>query len=265
MVSLANAIAADAIPAEARIRVVEEDPLVEGVDVFGGLDEQLFDTPQAVARVWRGAPGRRTMILSAEDSRDVNGRDLSFDWALLQGDPERVTIEPLDGGARARVTIDWHDPFRISEENDQITSRVDIGLFAHNGVHDSAPAILSWAFPAHETRVYEPGPEDGAPRPVSIDYADPAKAEVYADPLLWPRADWRDVYAYGPDGAPAGWTRHRAERAPEDFTATGDRLLAAAAGASTPLQVAPVAYTLQPGPRGTLEIVETSAFPGADD
>ena len=264
MVSLAQSITADAIPAEAHVRVLAEAPGAEGVDYFGqGLSERLFDTPQAVARIWRGAAGRRTMTLSAEDSRDANGRPLSFSWALLQGDPARVRIEPLDDGRRARVTLDWHDPYRISEENDQTTSRVDIGVFANNGVHDSAPAILSWTFPAHETRTYEPGP-DGAPRIVSIDYADPEKRRVYADPLLYPRAAWRDAYAYAyaPDGAPRGWTRTTADGRETAYAPDGARVLEADPE-GRPLRTEPVAYALRPGPAGTLDIVELSGDPAA--
>jgi hypothetical protein len=261
MVSLANSIAADAIPAEARIRVLEEDLGTEGVDFFGrGLSEQLFDTPQAVARIWRGTAGRRSMILSAEDSRDANGRPLTFTWALLQGDPEKVAIEPLDDGRRARVTLDWHEPFRISEANDQVATRVDIGVFANNGVHDSAPAILSWAFPAHETRAYEPGP-DGAPRIAAVDYADPARAETYADPLIYPRAGWRDVHHYAADGRPLGWIRTTADGREAAYAADGARVLEAAAD-GTPLQTAAVAYTLRPGPGGALDVAETSAGVG---
>jgi hypothetical protein len=254
MVSLANSIEADALPAEARLRVVEEDLGTEGVDFFGlGLSERLFDTPQSVARVWRSSQGRRTMILSAEDSRDANGRPLIFTWALLQGDASKVTIEPLDDGRRARVILDWHDPFPISDENPQTTPRVDIGVFAHNGAHDSAPAILSWSFPAHEARTYAPGP-DGAPRPVAIDYADPTKAQVYADPVLYPRASWRDAYAYDADGTPLGWTRTRAEADPETFAPDGARRLDDGAAA-------PVAYRLAPDRKGGLIVEELSAGP----
>lgn len=190
------------------------------------------------------------MILSAEDSRDANGRPLTFHWRLLQGDPAKVRIEPLDGGARARVTLDWHDPFRISEENDQITSRVDIGVFADNGAHDSAPAILSWTFPAHETRVYETGP-DNAPRVVSIDYADPGKAGIYADPLLYPRARWRDVYRYAADGRRLGWTRRRPDGSETAYGPDGLR-----ADAETD---AAVAYALLRGVDETLSVMESSA------
>ena len=262
MVSLANSIAEADIPAEVRIRVEQEDLGTEGIDFFGlGLDERLFDTPQAVARIWRSHAGRRSMIVSAAESRDANNRDLTFHWHLLQGDPERVTIEPLGDGTRARITLDWHESFPISEDDPTVTSRVDIGVFAHNGVHDSAPAIVSWYFPPHETRIHEDGP-DGAPRLVSLDHADPEKAEIYADPLLLPRADWRDAFTYTADGALAGWTRHRGDRT-EDYTATGARILTRTPD-GTPDRTEAVAYPLRAADDGALHLREVSVggFPG---
>jgi len=256
MVSLANSIVPDAIPAEARIAVLEEELGTEGLDYFGqGLSEQLFDTPQAVARVWRSKAWQRSMLVSAEASRDANGRPLEFHWRLLQGDPERVTIEPLEGGARARITLDWHDPFEISEQVPLTSSRVDIGVFAGNGVHDSAPAILSWYFPPEETRTYEPGP-DGAMRITAIDHIDPEKAKTYADPMLIARADWRDEYHYAPDGAPAGWTRIREGRE-DSFTPEGLRILTRDA-AGNPATIEEVAYPLRRAPEGGLAVEELS-------
>ena len=201
MVRLANSIAPDAIPPEVRIRVTAEELGTEGRDFFGiGLSEQLFDTPSAVARIWRSRAGQRVIEVSAEDTTDPNGRELAFEWRLLQGDPARVRIEPSEDGRQARITLDWHDPFPISDDNPLVTARVDIGVFASNGVHDSAPAILSWYFPPEEARSYVPGP-DGAPQVAAIDYA--ARPDAYADPMLIARADWRDEYHWAPDGRPA--------------------------------------------------------------
>ncbi len=256
MVSLANAIQPGDIPAQVRIRVEEEDMATEGVDYFGGgLSEQFFDTPGAIARIWRSAAGRRTMILSAEDTRDINDRPLTFHWRVLQGDPAKISIEPLDDGRRARITLDWHEPFTISEEVPLTTARVDIGVFANNGVHDSAPAILSVYFPPHEARSYEPGP-DGAPRIQSLDHA--GRPDAYADPLLLPRADWRDDYRYAEDGTLLGWTRSREGRAPEDYAADGSRILSRGAD-GTPERGEAVAYTLRHDDRGNLVVEELSA------
>ena len=83
---------------------------------------------------------------------------------------------------------------------------------------------LEDAFVIEEARRYEPGP-DGTPRIASIDYA--ARPGVHADPMLIPRADWRDDYHYDAAGALTGWTRTRGDRR-EDFTPDGARLLAPA-------------------------------------
>ena len=195
------------------------------------------------------------MVVTAEDTADPNGRPLSFEWHLLQGDPEKVRIEPLGDGSSARITLDWHDSFRISEENPVVSSRIDVGVFAGNGVHDSAPAILSWYCPPDETRSYAPAP-DGTPRIVSIDRADPAKAATYVDPMLLARADWRDDYRYDADGRPAGWTRTRPGRDPEAFTPGGDRLVARADGSAAP---EPVAYRLDRTAEGALVVEEIAA------
>ncbi len=255
MVSLANSIKPGDIPPQARIRVTAEDLGAEGIDYFGeGLSEQLFDTPAAVARVWRSKAWRREIALSAQETRDPNGRPLTFEWRLLQGDPAHVRITPSEDGRAATVSLDWQEPFAISRDNPIRSSRVDIGLFASNGVHDSAPAILSVYFPPEEARRYEPGP-DGTPRIASIDYA--ARPGVHADPMLIPRADWRDDYHYDAAGALTGWTRTRGDRR-EDFTPDGARLLAPATR-DAPARTEAVAYPLARRPDGGLALEEISA------
>lgn len=250
MVSLANAIKADAIPPQVRIRVTSEDLGTEGRDFFGaGLSEQLFDTPAAVARIWRSSAPSRTITLDAGETTDPNGRPLTFDWRLLAGDPGKVRITPSEDGRSATIALDWHEPFRVSEDNPVETHRVDIGVFANNGVHDGAPAILSVFMPPNEARVYEAGP-DGAPRIAGIDYQ--GHPGAYADPMLLPRADWRDAYHYAGDGTPLGWTRTRADGATEEFDALGNRIRPGAAAE-------PVSYPLRADPAGVLEVGESPA------
>ena len=209
MVALANAIAPDAVPPMVRLEVDAETEARPGVDVFGeGLGERLFDTPSAIARVWRAPVWRRSMIVSAAKTRDPNGRPLRFTWSLLRGDPARTRIEPLDAaGRRARITLEWQAPRPVPGRDDILSPRIDIGVFASNGAHDSAPGFVSVLLPAHEARVYEPAP-DGGQRIARIARAAPDG--VYADPALFPVTDWTDVYRYGADGSLLGWTRSRA-------------------------------------------------------
>lgn len=286
MVSLANAIKPDTIPPQVRLRVLEEDLGTEGVDFFGeGLSEQLFDTPAAIARIWRTSAGRRSILVTATDTTDPNGHPLTFTWKLMQGDPKKVTITPLGDGATARITLDWHDPFPVSKDDPTRSSRIDIGVFANNGTWDSAPAILSWYCPPGERRTYAPAPKaDGAPRLVAIDRSQPvtdrepdpettpetgaapdAGRAPYNDPLLVPQTGWRDRYTTDDTGRVTGWTRDWPDepaRAPEDFTALGARILDRGANGA-PDSLEAVAYPLTQDPAGRLVVSEVRADPSS--
>jgi hypothetical protein len=129
-----------------------------------------------------------------------------------------VQIRPLNAaGTRAELKVGWHEK-GVLPGSDIAGSRVDIGVFAHNGVHYSAPAFVTWYFPANEKRTY-----DEARRIVSIDYLPPAKKESYVDPAVVTPADWRDTYHVDASGKLTGWTRTRGQ-ASEEFTADGKRV-----------------------------------------
>ena len=218
MVSLAQSIKPDAIPPRVRIRVTDEELGTEGRDFFGeGLSEQLFDTPSAIARVWRSSRYRRTMEVSAAETVDPNGRALSFEWHLLQGDPERVKIEPADGrperadhprlaralphlrGQPAHDLAGRHRGLRQQRRARQRAGDPQLVLPARGGAAATPPA---------------PTARRASP---SIDYA--GRPAAYADPMLMARADWRDDYHYAADGSldrldphprrPAGRLRRR--------------------------------------------------------
>lgn len=224
MVQLANALTPETVPPMVRLAVLDETGAREGIDYFGaGLDERLFDTPVAIARIWRSFGYRRSMVVSAEATRDLQGRVPEFAWRVLRGDPARTRIEPLDArGSRARITLDWQLPRPVPGRPDIRSNRVDIGVFARVGDYDSMPGLMSILLPQHETRRYGAGP-DGAMRIESRDFRVPEGG--YADPILFPQAEWRDVYRYDPAGALQGWDREGVEGAMQ-FDAAG-RLITA--------------------------------------
>ena len=223
MVSLAQSIEPDAIPPEVRIAVTAEELGIEGVDYFGeGLSEQLFDTPGAIARIWRSKAG------DADDDR------------LGGGDPRperpaaRIPLAPAPGrpgkghdrALRGRHQRDDHPrlarPLRhLRGQPGRPRPASTSASSPRTASTTSAPAILSWYFPPSEKRRTEPGP-DGAPRIAAIDHTNPGRA--YADPILVPRADWRDDFAYDAGGTLLGWTRVRGDRPTEAFDAEGRRL-----------------------------------------
>jgi dienelactone hydrolase len=217
MVRAAHEMKPGEVPGLIKLRVVEEDEPEAGVEFFeAGPGEKLFDTGCAIARVVRSSRWERRIVVSAEETRDPNGRALTFQWRLLRGDPERVRITPLDEtGTRAELRVAWHDRRPIEPGSEILSSRVDVGVFAHNGAHYSAPAFVSWHFPASEKRVY-----NDAQRIVSIERFSPQEAEHYADPALVTPGVWRDEYRYDAEGRLLGWVRTRKD-ATEEFTRHG--------------------------------------------
>ena len=219
MVEHANKLRPENIPPVVRLRVVEED----FTDAAGlaRMDERLFDTPAAIGRLWRGFVSEREMVVTAEDTSDPNNLPVTFNWQLLRGDPARVTIEPQDPDARtARIKIAWHDPWIESSPGkkgpvQRQASRVDIGVFANNGVHDSAPSFISIDFPEHQIRKYTSN-ADGGMRLLSIDY-DAHGRGAYFDPLLYWTAQWSDTARYDKNGLLLGWERTSTDGVDTDF------------------------------------------------
>ena len=244
MVGLANAISPETIPPMVRLEVVKETHAQEGLDFFGeGTSEVLFNTPSAIARVWRSRAANRSMVISTAGTRDPNGRALTFDWVVLRGNPERVKITPLDpDGRRARIDLTWQDSSPAPGAPDTMSARIDIGVFANNGAHDSAPAFISVLLPRHEKRIYELGP-DGRVRIVSLDRT--RTEGVYADPLLFPETLWRDQYLYNTAGKLTGWDRFgQAGQKIGEYDAAGRRILARDRLGAV-IKTAPVRYLVE--------------------
>jgi YD repeat-containing protein len=206
---------ADVLPPVAQLKVVEEDQAVQGRDFFDAVaGETLFDTPCAIARVARSVKYERRMVVSAEASRDLKEKPLTYHWAVLRGDPERVRITPQNAaGSVAEIKVAYHERRPIEPGSPMESSRVDVGVFVRNGTYYSAPAFVSILFLDNEVRTY-----DDQKRIAAVDYA--AGSQNYADPLLTLTRNWRDEYQYDPAGRLLGWTRTRGD-AKERFTADG--------------------------------------------
>jgi hypothetical protein len=96
------------------------------------------------------------MTISAEESRDLNGKALKYEWKVLRGDPQGVKITPKNA-AGSVVDLEVAHPKRrpIAPGSPLESSRVDIGVFVHNGSHWSAPGFVTWYGLEHESRTYD--------------------------------------------------------------------------------------------------------------
>lgn len=226
MIGQAVAMRPEDIPPLVRLTVEEET--FRSSAGLAGAEERVFDTPAAIARIWRGFDGEKEMVLSTAATADPFGRPLTFRWVLLRGDPEKVSIVPLDdAGTRARLRFLWHDAFGEPAEIDgapaaRTRSRVDIAVFAETmgsaGPIVSAPSFVTVSFPTHQIRTYEEG-ADG-PRLTEIDYDALARDAPY-DPALHWSAPWTDKALYDGDGTLRAWRRTYRDGRQEEIPITG--------------------------------------------
>ncbi len=221
LVERAQALEPAQIPPLVALRTVTDLRAEAGVDYFDGRPEGLFDTPFCIARVARAVARERRMTLEAAVSS--GRRDVTFVWTVLQGDPKKVVIRPLNAQtSRVEIAVSYHGVYRpVTADGSPAkltTGRVDIGCFVKAGDYYSAPAIVSLYYLPNEERVYR---DDG--QILSVDYTNAARR--YADPALTLQKGWKDLYAYDAQGRLTGWFRTRATGAPQRFTSQGHRVL----------------------------------------
>jgi len=246
LVEAAHGMTLDALPPLALIKVMEEDKPENGRDFFAeaGRTEVLLNTPCAIARVFRGVQYRRRLVVSAEESFDVNSRPLTWRWVVLSGNAEDIKFTALnDQQSRVEISIPYHPRRPITPGNPLETNRVDIGVFVHNGVYWSPPAFITFFSLDHEEREYAP---DG--RILRVIYRGADEPGNYVDPVVALPKSWRDEYHYAPDGALLGWSRFRGDKR-EEFDASG-RLIVKPAVNGQPAVTKAVRYVIKPGKAG---------------
>ena len=238
MVRRVHELRPDSLPPLAQFKVTKEDAPVLGQDFFDFRPHQrLFDTPCAAARVYKSSASSLRFTLDARSSRDFAGRPLSYRWKVLRGDDERITIEKQDAnGSLVEITIPWHERRPVLPGSAMESNRVDIGLFAGNADHWSAPAFFSVYFPDNQKRVY-----DDRDRILSIDYS----LGNYVDPLIDTPREWQDKYRYEDNGSLLGWTRYRKGKVDEQEFTAGGLLVVAKNNDGSPAETTSVRYLVQ--------------------
>jgi hypothetical protein len=218
LVAHAHNLTTNDLPPVVSLAVLRESQAAPERDFFDAVKtERLYDTPFAIARVFRGAARTRTLEVAAHCKR----RDARIHWVVLHGDPAKVAFSPCPTNPAAiSVTVAHHPPYStpVGGGKSIPTSRVDIGVIAEAGSVFSMPSIISFYMLGNELRVYRP---DG--RIASIDYT--RGSGRYVDPLLSYTRNWKDVYRYDAGGELTGWTRRRGLDE-EAFTAYGHKVVA---------------------------------------
>lgn len=156
MISAAHAMLPAAIPPVALLRVLEESTWESGKHYFeadNATPYKISDSPVSIGRIFRGNTDTYDMIVSAEKSVEVSGKPIQLRWHLLQGDPRTVRMELGKGGSIAKIRVRWSPPSRTAPGLQ--SHRIDIGVFASNGINVSAPAIISFFMLPNEVHFYD--------------------------------------------------------------------------------------------------------------
>lgn len=239
MVTLAHEITPEAPPPLPVLALRDFRPAAAGREMIAPPNSEiLVMTPQAIGLVYRRTAGRWRFTAAVKAVGGPDTGDVEVAWRVLQGDPEKITVETSDGGTTARITVPWFERFPVRPDSRKMTGRVDIGCFVKKGPHWSAPAIISVCASARESRVYR---DDG--KIARIDYN--GHPERYDDPLVFPGRFWRDEFTYTADGALTGWTRKTSSNdRVSEYTRHG-MLVDTTDDRGRPLRVRPVQYRTQ--------------------
>lgn len=123
------------------------------------------------------------------------------------------------------------------------THRVEIGVFVNNGTYYSAPAFVSFLFPANQKRRYNENNQIA-----SIDHRAGEGKKPYVDTQVFATRNWRDDFSYDEQGSLIGWHRTRGKKISE-FTADGFKIVTRD-NFGRPLQVENIDYVAkQKNPR----------------
>ena len=154
---MAHDMQVDALPPMVLLAAVEEDQPVLGRDYFDVAPRfGLFNTPCAIARLVKTTAYDYRMVVSAEESKDLDDKPLTYHWALLRGDSAHMRINKLNAaGSRAEIIVSYHERRPIAPDSQLQSNRVDIGVFVHNGRYYSAPGFVCLQYLANERRVYD--------------------------------------------------------------------------------------------------------------
>ncbi len=156
MIQIAHDMTPETVPPVVVIQVLEETKIESGKNYFelpGNYPWQLSDTPFSIARILRGNEAEHGMLLSFEKTLNLTKKPLAMRAQVLQGDPRFVRIDNSEGKGVMRLRVRWQPP--VINATGIRSHRIDIGIFADNGVNISAPAIISFYMLPNEMHFYD--------------------------------------------------------------------------------------------------------------
>jgi hypothetical protein len=232
MAKLANSIQVSTIPPMVQLKVLSENFSPNPSQMFFTpyFSEQVFTTPDSIARVYRSWDTEKKMTVSMDDSFDINGRPLTYEYKVLRGDDTLISIHKLNAsGSQAEITFK-RQGVRLIGVDQRTSDLFIVGAFVSNGAFYSAPAFITVANLRNQQRM-----DNGSSTMVTFtNDVDPN----YMNTVKW----LSDEMFFDTSGAIKSFTR-KAYAPTVEFT--GDGLLIASKDTSgDPLTVSQVRYAI---------------------
>jgi hypothetical protein len=214
MMDAAHRMTLKDIPPLVQLKVLSEDTMVAGRDFIGPnrLSEKLYESPELIARIWRGYSRSRKMRISAGGTINPSALPLKYHWVVLRGPAKNAEIRWFQtDGSEVEITFSY--PYRSESRwiDGMWSNRLELGVFAETKKGISAPAFITWVGLDNEERTYT---EDGTIQ--SIDYG----TGRYVDPRLSVGMAFRDTFQWN-DGKIIGIFRQRVDGTEEQVGPDG--------------------------------------------
>ncbi|MEQ9489394.1 MAG: tetratricopeptide repeat protein [Alphaproteobacteria bacterium] len=146
IIDVAQSLTVENLPPRVEFTILKENSADPSAQQAAA--DHLFTTPGAAARIVPNQGGSKTMTVSLANTVVPSGKQPTYHWRILEGNPDLISIRPRnETGSVAELEFKWQARQPSLANPEVQTDRADVGMFVEIDGMISAPAIISVYFP----------------------------------------------------------------------------------------------------------------------